>query len=209
MSVSAGFAKQFIAALGANDLVPCAACFDVSAHAGAEIAALSSCLARLCARDRIRRHRVLEIYEALLTEDVALRIWRWDGRRSCRARDLVIRELMDEWSGWPYPALEVFTTLESGDGRVAVEFRIRATEDERYVEHNRSAFLTYQDRLLRVIDLYCSEPAPSARRKNYIAPATITEEELDPLLESFLYAHDIGQYQYPRGNGGTGTGGPG
>ena len=42
------------------------------------------------------------------------------------------------------PSLEGFDIVGTGD-RVAVEFRIQATENDRYVEHNRSAFLTIKD----------------------------------------------------------------
>ena len=55
-----------------------------------------------------------------------------------------MQRFMDEWSSWPDPTLEVFDVLRHGD-RVAVEFRIQATENQRYVEHNRSAFLTIKD----------------------------------------------------------------
>jgi hypothetical protein len=51
---------------------------------------------------------------------------------------------MEEWSSWPDATPESFDVLLQGD-RVAVEFRIQATEHERYVEHNRSAFLTIKN----------------------------------------------------------------
>jgi len=71
-------------------------------------------------------------YEAVLGEEVGLRLHRWDGREVYRPRTRVMARLMDEWSSWPDPTLEVFDVLPHGD-RVAVEFRIQATENQRYV----------------------------------------------------------------------------
>jgi len=56
--------------------------------------------------------------------------------------------------------LESFDVMTEGDWG-AVEFRIQATENQRYVEHNRSAFLTIKDDKVHVIDLYCPEPIPA------------------------------------------------
>ncbi len=116
-------------------------------------------------------------YEAVLGEEAGLRLNRWDGREVYRPRTRVMARLMDEWSSWPDPTLEVFDVLPHGD-RVAVEFRIQATENQRYVEHNRSAFLTIKDDQIAIIDLYCPEPMPSAHRKGYIAPANMTDDEV-------------------------------
>ncbi len=46
-------------------------------------------------------------YEAVLSEDVGLRLNRWDGREVYRPRTRVMQRLMDEWSSWPDPTLEV------------------------------------------------------------------------------------------------------
>ncbi len=156
-------------------------------------------------------------YEAVLGEEVGLRLNRWDGREVYRPRKRVMQRLLDEWAAWPDPSLEGFDVVGTGD-RAAVEFRIQATENDRYVEHNRSAFLTIKDDRIDVIDMYCPEPLPSARRKNYIAPANLSEAELRRLFESMMYADDNRERIRPNANwrmslrggeGGTGDPHPG
>ena len=83
-------------------------------------------------------------YEAVLSDDAALRLGRWDGSEIYRPRWRVIQRFMDEWSAWPDPKLETLTIMSDGD-KAAIEFRIQATENDRYVEHTRSAFLTIKD----------------------------------------------------------------
>lgn len=139
-------------------------------------------------------------YDAVLSEDAGLRIHRWDGRELYRPRQRVAQRLMEEWAAWPDPTLETFDIL-ADENRVAIEFRIQATEHDRYVEHNRSAFLTIQDDKVHVVDLYCPEPVPSARRKGWIAPATLTEEELQRLFESMLHSGDPREWIQPDAGG--------
>ncbi len=139
-------------------------------------------------------------YEAILNEDAGLLIGRWDGGESYRPRQRVIARLMEEWSAWPDPALETFDVLAEGD-QSAVEFRIQATENDRYVEHNRSAVLKTRDGKIQRITLYCPEPMPSARRKGWIAPATLTEEELRRLFESMMYSGDPREWIPPNAGG--------
>ncbi len=135
-------------------------------------------------------------YERILAEDCSLRAWRWDGSEAHRPRQRVIARMMEEWSGWPDPHLETFSIL-SDLARAAIEYRIQATEHDRYVEHNRSAFLTIADGGITTIDLYCAEPIPSARRNNTIAPASLTEPEVHALLKGFQNAADIREYVTP------------
>ena len=101
---------------------------------------------------------------------------------------------------------------------MALEFRIQATENNRYVEHNRSAFLTIKDDKIHIIDLYCPEPIPSARRKGYIAPANMTDEEVRRLFESMMNSGDAREWIRPNSNwrgslrggqGGSGDAHPG
>lgn len=156
-------------------------------------------------------------YEAVLSEDAGLRLGRWDGGELYRPRWRVVQRLMDEWSAWPDPTLETLTIMADGD-KAAVEFRIQATENDRYVEHNRSAFLTIKDDKIHIIDLYCTEPIPSARRKGWIAPATLTEAELHRLFESMMNSGDPREWLDPDegerfslrgGMGGSGKAHPG
>ena len=136
-------------------------------------------------------------YQAILAEDAGMRVGRWDGGEAYRPRARVIQRLMDEWSAWPDPKLETLAILADGE-RAAVEFRIQATENNRYMEHNRSAFLAIEDGKVQTIDLYCPEPLPSARRKGWIAPATLSDDELDRLFETFQYTFDIREWMPPQ-----------
>lgn len=138
-------------------------------------------------------------YEAVLSEEVGMRFNRWDGREVYRPRSRVMNRLMEEWSSWPDPALEIFDVLAQGD-RIAIEFRIQATENDRYVEHNRSVFLTIKDDKFHIIDLYCPEPMPSAHRKNYIAPANMTDDEVRRLFESMMHSGDVREWIRPNSN---------
>jgi hypothetical protein len=139
-------------------------------------------------------------YEAVLHEEAGMRLNRWDGREVYRPRTRVMARFMEEWSSWPDATLESFDVLTQGD-RVAVEFRIQATEHQRYVEHNRSAFLTIKDDKVHVIDLYCPEPIPSARRKNWIAPANLSDEELRRLFETVTFGGDAREFIWPNSRG--------
>ena len=156
-------------------------------------------------------------YEVVLHEEVGLRLNRWDGREVYRPRSRVMARLIDEWLSWPDPTLESFEVLAQDD-RVAVEFRIQATEHDRYVEHNRSAFLTIKDDKIHTIDLYCPEPMPSAHRKGYIAPANLTDSEVRRLFESMMNSGDVREWIRPNSNwrgslrggqGGSGDAHPG
>jgi ketosteroid isomerase-like protein len=123
----------------------------------------------------------IALYDAVLDDDVSLLISRWDGGEVYRPRQRVVERLRNEAAAWSDATLEEFTTIAEGD-LVAVEFRIQATENQRYVEHNRSAFLKIKDGKIHVINLYCPEPMPSSHRKGWIAPATLTEDELHHLF---------------------------
>ena len=138
-------------------------------------------------------------YTTVLHDDVGLRFYRWDGSEMYRPRRRVVRRLMDEWSAWADPVLETFSIL-ADEGRIAIEYRVQAAEHNRYVEHNRSVCLTIRDDKIHTIDLYCPEPIPSARRKNWIAPATLTDEELNQLFEA-MHNGDAREYLYPDGGG--------
>ena len=131
----------------------------------------------------------VHLYESVLNEDASLLIGRWDGGEVYRPRQRFVERLINEWSAWPDATLEEFTTIAENDS-VAVEFRIQATENQRYVEHNRSAFLKLKDGKIQVINLYCPEPMPSAHRKGWIAPSTLTDDELQSLFEAMMFSND-------------------
>jgi len=129
------------------------------------------------------------LYESVLNEDASLLIGRWDGGEVYRPRQRVVERLNSEWSTWSDATLEEFAIVAEDD-RAGVEFRIQATENQRYIEHNRSAFLKVKDGKIQVITLYCPEPVPSSRRKGWVAPASLTEEEIQRLFESMMFAND-------------------
>ncbi len=156
-------------------------------------------------------------YEEILSDDVGMLIGRWDGGEIYRPRQRVVTRLREEWSAWPDPTTELLNLVADGD-QAAMEFRIQATEANRYVEHNRSAFLKIKDDKIQLIRLYCAEPLPSAHRKGWIAPAMLTEEELQRLFESLLRVNDpyewiapdeAGRMSLRGGRGGSGDPHPG
>jgi GNAT superfamily N-acetyltransferase/ketosteroid isomerase-like protein len=155
--------------------------------------------------------------EALLSDDAALLIAGWRGSEAYRPRDRVLTRLQAEWAGWPDPRLEIFTVL-GDETRVAVEFRIQVTEQDRYVEHNRAAFLTVAGDRITLIDLYCPEPLPSAHRKGWIAPATLPDAEIRRALVEMRARFDLREWMPPLlnsqfslrgGHGGSGDAHPG
>lgn len=136
-------------------------------------------------------------YEEILTEDAGIRIGRWDGAEAYRPRHRVIERLREEWSSWHNARLLTHNII-ADEQHAAVEFRIQATENARYVEHNRAAFLVLKEGKIQIIDLYCPEPIPSARREDeWIAPATLTDDELLRLFETFEYQFDVREWLPP------------
>ena len=129
-------------------------------------------------------------YERVLREDVGLRVWNPYGCEVYRPRERVVKRLMDEWSAWNDATIETLSVV-ANDERVAVEFRIQATEHARYVEHNRAAFLVVKENLVQTIDLYYPAPMPSARRKGWIAPANLNDEQVQHLFEAWQDSFDI------------------
>jgi hypothetical protein len=156
-------------------------------------------------------------FQKIFTEDVGLMIGRWDGSEIHRPQQRVIKRLMDEWSTWPDPTVELLNVF--GEGHyISVEFRIQATENDRYVEHNRSAILRIKEGKIELIRLYCPEPMPSARRKGWIAPATLSDEEMGRVFEGMMNGGDpyewlspdeAGRWSLRGGVGGSGQPHPG
>lgn len=127
-----------------------------------------------------------------LQDDVTLRVWRWDGSIALRGRRRVLDWFREEWQGWPDASLEVFSPPDPQPS--AVQFRIQATEDGRYLDHNRALFATLKDGLVHGIDLYCAEPVPGAHRKGYIAPATMSDEGVRAFLEEGWHGFDVREW---------------
>ncbi len=113
-----------------------------------------------------------------------------------RGRQRVLDWLAEEWRGWPDPTLEVFAPPAEPQAG-AVQFRIYATEDGAYVEHNRALFLAWKDGAVRGIDLYCAEPLFSAHRKDYVAPATLSDDAVRTYLEELWHGWDVREWMPP------------
>ncbi len=132
--------------------------------------------------------------EAVLAEDAGMRIGRWDGAEAYRPRHRVITRLLQESFAWRDATWHLIEMI-ANENRAAFEFRIQATENARYVEHNRAAFLTLRDGKVQTIELYCPEPIPSARRQHdEIVPGTLSDDELRRYFETFEYMWDIREW---------------
>ena len=90
-------------------------------------------------------------YELILRDDVGMRIWGARQSELYRPRARVIKRLIEEWSRWNDASIEMISIVTNGD-RVALEYRIQATEEDRYVEHNRAAFFVIEQAQIKTID---------------------------------------------------------
>lgn len=129
-------------------------------------------------------------YDRVLHPEVGMRRWNPTGNRIERPRARVIHHLTEEWSAWNDASLETLTIV-TNDTHIAIEFRIQATENARYVEHIRSAFLKLKDGQIVTIDLYCPTPFPSAHRRGWIASAQQTDDDVRKLFEAWQHSFDI------------------
>ena len=140
--------------------------------------------------------------EAVLADDAGLRLMGPDGLEAFRPRERVAARLRSEWLDRPDARLECLSTLVEGE-RAAVEFRIQATDPAsgRYLEQIRAAYLTVTGGRVGMIDLYCPAPVPSAHRKDWIAPATLSDEAIDRVLEEQPYSFDVREPLPPKMDG--------
>lgn len=137
-----------------------------------------------------------DLLNQILAEDSRVRIWSWQGRQVARDRARVIglvRDDTERWTDARYTLLNVVGDAE----KIAMEYRIQATENERYGEHNRAGFLEIANGAITSMDLYYAEPIPSARRTDYIVPANLSDAEIERLLESLHYSFDIREWMPP------------
>ncbi len=156
-------------------------------------------------------------WNALVTEDVGLREYGPTETRILRGRERLKSHFGEELSASPDLRGEVLSRQEIGD-RVSVEYRVQRTQDGRYVEDYRAAFLQLRDGQLHTIDLYRAAPTPSAHRSAWIAPATLTDEEIGHLFEEWFNSWDVRKRISPNANfhgslrggyGGSGDAHPG
>jgi hypothetical protein len=144
-------------------------------------------------------------YEAVLAEDAGLRRYGPEQGEALRPRQRVIDRLRAEWSAWPDARLEILT-ITANPERVVVEFRVQATDPSsgRYVEHTRAVVLTAAAGRVGMVDLYAPAPLPSAPRGDWIAPATLSEAEIDAVIERARYAFDMRAFMPPDFRGALG-----
>ncbi|MBI5651854.1 MAG: hypothetical protein HZC40_15670, partial [Chloroflexi bacterium] len=143
-------------------------------------------------------------WETILTDDAGLRVATLRDGAVYRPRARVIKRLMDEASAWRDATVQLQSILIE-DHRVAIQFRIQVTEHARYIEHNRAVFLALKDERVQMIDLYAPAPQPSARRdKTWVAPATLSDDELNRLFASLQYTFDVYEWIPPNITGTRG-----
>src|SRR5689334_20240756 len=108
----------------------------------------------------------------LLHADARLRVWGWQGAEAHRPRARVAQRLTEQWAASPGALLEVCTVTANAE-RAVVEFRVQLDDPAtgRCVEHNHVLVATAEGDLLHTLDLYTTEPLPSAPRHPGPAPA--------------------------------------
>jgi hypothetical protein len=157
--------------------------------------------------------------EGLLAESASLRLYRWDGLEGYSPRRRVIERLRDEWAAWTDTALEILSVMADGE-RATLEYRVQAADPAfgRFVEHYRTALLQVAAGRVAVLDLYCAEPVPTARRGQWTAPADLSPAALDALFANERFAFDVreplppelaGRFNLRENTGGSGGAHPG
>jgi hypothetical protein len=155
----------------------------------------------------------------LLAEDATLRLYRWDGLEGYRPRQRIVDRLRAEWTGWSEPTLETLSVM-ADEQRATVEMRIQTTDPAygRLVDHYRAVVLQTADGRVSVMDLYCAEPVPTARRGQWIAPADLSAAALDDLFANERFAFELreplppqlaGRFNLRENTGGSGDPHPG
>jgi hypothetical protein len=127
----------------------------------------------------------------LLHSDARLRLWGWQGAEAHRPRERVARRLASDWAGVSNPRLEVCTITADAE-RAVIEYRMQLVDPAtgRCVEHNRVLVATLADDLLHTLDLYCTEPLPSAPHDPKPVAADATDAELHRLFEQSRGGYD-------------------
>lgn len=137
-------------------------------------------------------------YALILSDDVGLRVWNSSGIVTHRPRTRVIDYFMEEWSAWNDAMISLQSVITI-DERIAIEYRIQATENGRYVEHNRAAFLALKDGQIETADFYYPAPILSARREGWVVPANISANQVRELFATWKNSSDVREF-IPRNN---------
>ncbi|MFN8484990.1 MAG: hypothetical protein U0768_18290 [Anaerolineae bacterium] len=127
--------------------------------------------------------------EQVVTQDVGMRVYGAEENAVMRPLDRVRAYLEAAWPTEPNLRAEVLSSPSAGD-LLSAEFRVQYHRAGRYVEENCAAFLRLRDGRVHTIDLYRTALWPSAHRGEWIAPATLTDDEIAHLFEEAFYSWD-------------------
>ncbi|MFN8474064.1 MAG: nuclear transport factor 2 family protein [Anaerolineae bacterium] len=125
----------------------------------------------------------------VVTDDVGMRVHGAEENAVMRPLDRVRAYIEEAWPAEPDLRAEVLSSLGNGE-LVSLEFRVQYHLAGRYVEDNCAAFLQVRDGRAHTIDLYRTALWPSAHRGEWIAPATLTDDEIAHLFEEAFYSWD-------------------
>lgn len=126
----------------------------------------------------------------VLTPDVGLREYTPDHLRVLRGFDKLVGHLHAEVDTYPDLTAELLSAV-GDEERLAIEYRVQYTLDGRYVEEYRSAFMQLRDGQAYMLDIYRTAPQPSAHRRGWIAPPTVTPDEIARIFDEGQYGWDL------------------
>jgi predicted N-acetyltransferase YhbS len=135
----------------------------------------------------------------VLTPDVGLREYTSDHLRVLRGFEKLVAHFQAEVDTYPDLSAELLSAV-GDDERAAVEYRVQYTLDGRYVEEYRAAFLQLRDGQAHTLDVYRTAPQPSAHRRGWIAPPTVTPEEIVRIFDEGQYGWDLRDPLAPTAN---------
>ncbi|MSP13455.1 MAG: hypothetical protein EXR62_10935 [Chloroflexi bacterium] len=140
-------------------------------------------------------------WETLFTADVSFRDYTPAGVGVMRGLATVRDHLLQIFSAAD-TLIERLSRIEAAD-RISIEFRHYQTLAQRYTETFYAAFLQIRDDRIHTLDIYSSVPIPSAHRQDWIAPPSLTPEEIVHLFEEWEHSFDIREFVPPnfRGQG--------
>lgn len=133
--------------------------------------------------------------ETELAEQVMLRRWQTDGLLRFRGRNRVVECFKAEWANWSNAKFSLASSIIS-ENKIALEYRYQVVEHGRLVEYNRAEFVTFADDLIQTIDTYLPDAIPSGPRGD-TKIANIDESQVNGLLDSLRYSHDLRGWMSP------------
>ncbi len=129
-------------------------------------------------------------WEDVAANDVGMRAYGSEEIAILRPLHRVRAYFEAAWPAEPDLRGEVLSSLSNGE-RVSVEFRMQYHVAGRYVEEYCVAVLQVREGQAHTIDLYRTTPMPSSHRGEWIAPPTLTDDEIAHLFEEGSYSWDL------------------